>query len=102
MAKTIHRDEYVTLLRLLRQHRTAAGLTQAQCSAAMGRPQSFVSDVERGSRRLDIVQLRDLCAVLRTSFVDFVATFEKELALSSPTRASSAPTKVHKKARRPK
>ncbi|WP_428557254.1 hypothetical protein [Pseudomonas edaphica] len=40
-------------------------MTQAQCSAALGRPQSFMSDVERGVRRLDTAELRDLCLVLR-------------------------------------
>ena len=90
MSKTIYRDDYVTLLRLLREYRATAGLTQAECSAALNRPQSFVSDVERGTRRLDIVQLRDLCAVLKTDLIDFIARFERELrgdAKESPRRA---------------
>jgi transcriptional regulator with XRE-family HTH domain len=96
MAKTIYRDEYVTFLRLLRERRAAAGLTQAQCSAALGRPQSFVSDVERGSRRLDIVQLRDLCAVLRTDLIDFVRSFEKAVVV----RRKGAGLATSSKARR--
>lgn len=95
MAKTIYRDEYVTFLRLLREYRAAAGLTQAQCSEAMARPQSFVSDIERGRRRLDIVQLRDLCAVMRTSLVDFVTRFEKELG--GETAEPSRPKKRRKR-----
>lgn len=82
MAKSIYRDEYVTLRRTIREVRKQAGFTQAQCAAALGRPQSFVSDVERGSRRLDLVQLRDLCRVTGTTLSAFVAKFEKELVVA--------------------
>lgn len=87
MAKSIYRDEYSAFLRLLRECRIAAGLTQADCSAALSRPQSFMSDVERGVRRLDVVQLRDLCGVLKTNLVTFVTRLEKEIAV----QASDAP-----------
>ena len=64
MPKTIHRPEYQALLQALRERREAAGLTQTQCSDALGRSQSFMSDVERGNRRLDVIQLFDLCELL--------------------------------------
>ena len=80
MPKTIHRHEYAVLLRLIKEHRQRGGLTQAQCSAALDRPQSFMSDVERGARRLDVVQLRDLCRVLKTDLPTFVRAFERALA----------------------
>ena len=80
MAKSIYRDEYAVFLRVLRECRVAAGITQAQCSEALSRPQSFMSDVERGTRRLDVVQLRDLCGVLKTDLVAFVTKLEKEIA----------------------
>jgi transcriptional regulator with XRE-family HTH domain len=87
MAKSIYRDEYVTLLRTIREVRTKAGFTQAQCAAALGRPQSFVSDVERGSRRLDLVQLRDFCRVTGTTLGAFITKFEKELASEENQRS---------------
>lgn len=80
MVSSIHRDEYVVLLRLLRQYRTDSGLTQGQFAEALGRAQSFVSDMERGFRRIDLIQLRDICAVLNISLLDFVARFEAELS----------------------
>jgi transcriptional regulator with XRE-family HTH domain len=79
MPKTIHRNEYRVLLRMIKGRRLRAGLTQAECSAALGRSQSFISDVERGVRRLDVVQLRDLCGILKTDLRRFVADFEREL-----------------------
>ena len=79
MPKTIHRNEYAVLLRLIRDGRRRADLTQTQCSKALGRSQSFISDVERGVRRLDIVQLRDLCLVLKPDLPTFIRRFEREL-----------------------
>jgi len=45
----------------------------------MGRHQSFISDIERGIVRLDLVQLRDLCRVLKTDLTKFIRAFEREL-----------------------
>ena len=80
MTKSIHRLEHRVLLELLREQRLEAGLTQTQVSSELGRSQSFMSDVERGTRRLDLVELRDLCAVLKTDLVTFVGTYERALA----------------------
>jgi transcriptional regulator with XRE-family HTH domain len=84
MSKTIYRPEHAVLLSLLKKHRKAAGLTQVQCSKALDRPQSFMSDVESGTRRLDIVQLRDLCEVLGIGLQELIAEFEKSLSAAEP------------------
>lgn len=39
-----------------------------------------MTDVEGGTRRLDIVQLGDLCTVLGVGLGDLVAEFEKTVA----------------------
>lgn len=85
MSKTIYRPEHAVLLSLLKNHRKAAGLTQVQCSKALDRPQSFMSDVESGTRRLDIVQLRDLCKVLGIGLQDLIAEFEESLSSDEAT-----------------
>lgn len=82
MEKSVYRDENLVLLRLLKQCRVEAGLTQLQFAEALGRPQSFASDIERGLRRLDLVQLRDICHVLNLHLIEFVTRFEDELGLS--------------------
>lgn len=79
MTKAIYRREHEIFLQELKRMRVESGMTQAQCSAALGRPQSFMSDVERGVRRLDIVQLRDLCLVLKTDLTIFSQTYEQAL-----------------------
>lgn len=79
MPKTIYRREHAVLLSLLKKYRNEAGLTQVQCSKALGRPQSFMSDVESGTRRLDVVQVRDLCKVLGISLTTLAIELEKML-----------------------
>lgn len=78
-AKSIHKAEYQVLQRLLRGIRKRAGLTQAQLSVALDRPQSYVSDVERGSRRMDLLQLREFCRACGQDLAEFVRGFEAEL-----------------------
>ncbi|ANH95983.1 transcriptional regulator [Pseudomonas koreensis] len=80
MTKAIYRREHVIFLEELKRMRVESGMTQAQCSAALGRPQSFMSDVERGVRRLDMVQLRDLCLVLGNDLIGFTKSFEHALS----------------------
>jgi transcriptional regulator with XRE-family HTH domain len=80
MTKAIYRREHVIFLQVLKRMRVESGMTQAQCSAALGRPQSFMSDVERGVRRLDTIQLRDLCQVLGTDLMTFIKQLEENLS----------------------
>lgn len=80
MTKAIYRPEYEVFLEILKRRRIAAGLTQVECSNALGRPQSFMSDVERGSRRLDIIQIRDLCQVLGCDFLELLQEFQNHLS----------------------
>ena len=52
------------LCQLLIEARLASGLNQGQIGKAVGRSQSFVSNYERGQRRLDLPDLILVCQVL--------------------------------------
>jgi len=80
MEKSIYTREYAALLRLLQQARKEAGITQVELAKKLRQTQSYVSKIERGDRRLDIVQLRTICQVLGLSLVEFVQRLERELA----------------------
>jgi hypothetical protein len=54
--KTIHSDGQATLRRLLRDTRIAQGLSQVELAKSLKVPQSFVSKVEAGERRLDVIE----------------------------------------------
>jgi len=64
---------------LLRQIRTEAGLTQTDVAQRLGQPQSFVSKYESGVRRLDILELREVCAVIGVTLADFVRRLDQAL-----------------------
>lgn len=64
---------------LLKQLRMEARLTQADLAKKIKLPQSFVSKYESGERRLDILELRSICAVLEVSLTDFVKKLEDML-----------------------
>lgn len=75
--KSIYRPQYKTLIRLLRQMRADAGLQQEELAARLQRPQSFISNVERGRRRLDLLQLREYCTACGQDLISFVQRFEE-------------------------
>jgi transcriptional regulator with XRE-family HTH domain len=79
MDKTIYSREYAVVLRLLRAAREKAGITQVKLAEKLGLTQSFVSKIERGDRRLDIVQLRTVCQVFGLSLLEFVEQLEADL-----------------------
>jgi transcriptional regulator with XRE-family HTH domain len=59
-----HPDRHESLALLLRDLRVKAGLTQTEVAAALDKPQSYVSKYESAERRLDLIELADLCSVL--------------------------------------
>ena len=69
-----------SLQRLLRQIRLDAGLRQVDLANRLGRPQSFVSKYESGEKRLDILELRQICEAVGISLVEFVRRLEDSLA----------------------
>ncbi len=79
LQKSIHTSDYEVFLRLLRRVRAEAGLTQSELAQRLGQTQSFVSKVERGERRLDVVELRWFCDAMGVPLVEFVDRFEREL-----------------------
>ncbi len=54
---TINTTDYEAMVERLRQARQEAGMTQEAVAEHFGRPQSFVSKIESGGRRIDPVEL---------------------------------------------
>jgi transcriptional regulator with XRE-family HTH domain len=52
-------------------------------------PQTRVSKYELGTRRLDLLKLRDVCKVLGVSLVDFVRTFDTAVEALDSNQAKS-------------
>ncbi|MCA9071854.1 MAG: helix-turn-helix transcriptional regulator [Planctomycetaceae bacterium] len=79
MDKQLYTRQQQILLELLRETRHAAGLRQQDVAEQIEEPQSFVSKYEIGERRLDILELREICHVLGISLADFAAQLDDRL-----------------------
>ena len=71
--------EESVLRSLLSNLRSESNLRQVDLADRLGKPQSFVSKYESGERRLDLIELREICLVLEISLSDFVKRFESEI-----------------------
>ncbi|MFM2064416.1 MAG: hypothetical protein RLZZ507_4087 [Cyanobacteriota bacterium] len=81
MSKSVFSEEYNQFRKMLIEARKAANLTQAELSAKLERPQSYVSKYERGERRLDLIEFLQLTQVLEIdplTFIENLLTYNKE------------------------
>jgi transcriptional regulator with XRE-family HTH domain len=79
MPKSIFSASQEKLQILLKEARREAGLNQVGLAKKLKRPQSFVSKYENGERRLDMVELREICQALKIPLPTFTKRFEKSL-----------------------
>ena len=77
--KNIRLNQQKKLLVLLRGVRVEAGLTQSELASRLGTDQTFVSKYESGERRLDILELREVCRAIGIDFVNFVRKLDQDL-----------------------
>ena len=79
MLKSIHSRHNEVLLGLLRSSRVDARLRQTDLALRLGREQAVVSKVERGERRLDVIELRAWLLALDVDFLTFLSEFDRRL-----------------------
>jgi transcriptional regulator with XRE-family HTH domain len=92
MPKSIYRPEYGQMRKLLRDVRERKGITQVDLAQRLGNTQNFISAIERGSRRIDAVELRDFCRQMETDLASFVEEWEQRIASAKPTRGAKNPS----------
>ena len=64
---------------MLRTMRQDAKVTQAELAEALGKPQSYVSKVERGERIIDLVEVRWWCRELNADVNAIVRDWNRRL-----------------------
>ena len=80
MPRSAHSRDYRKFRSYLRSLREDAGLSQKDVAKALGAHQSFVSKYESGERRLDVIELRKVCAALGMSPATFMRRLDKLLS----------------------
>lgn len=76
LSKARRQREQYCLQAVLRQLRQEAGLRQVDLAGRLGEPQSFVSKYESGERRLDVLELRQICAATGVTLATVVERLE--------------------------
>ncbi|WP_341887795.1 helix-turn-helix transcriptional regulator [Variovorax sp. YR752] len=79
MQKTTSSMHNTIFLSLLRDCRESMRLRQADLAMRLGRGQATVSKVERGERRLDVIELRAWLGALEVDFLTFMSELDKRL-----------------------
>ena len=79
MRKSLKTPEHLALLKTIYSLRVGSGLRQSDLAKLIDEPQSFISKIEQGERRLDIIELRVIVKALGTTLQDFIIEFEKNI-----------------------
>jgi transcriptional regulator with XRE-family HTH domain len=80
--KSIYRKEYKYFVEVLIEFRNKAGLLQIDLAKMLNVHQSYVSKIETGQRRVDIIELREICSYLNTNLIEFTKQLEKKIKAS--------------------
>ena len=80
MPRPIYSDSYNTFRRLVAEARQKAGLRQEDVAAKLNKPQSFISKVERGERRIDVVEFLALMQAIDADPHEFIDCLLSEMA----------------------
>ena len=77
--KSLNKKEHKILLEQLYRLRMSSGLRQSDLADKLNAPQSFISKIESGERRIDLIELREICIALGSNLTEFTNEFEKAL-----------------------
>ena len=72
IGKTIYSKEHRFLVTQLRRARKEAGLDQGEAAKLLGRTQSYISKIESGQRRIDIVQIKGFAKIYKKDLGFFI------------------------------
>lgn len=72
MTKSLYSNDHRSLVEQLKNARKEAGMDQKDVAKALGKTQSYVSKIEAGQRRIDVVQLKELAKIYKKAISFFI------------------------------
>ena len=72
MGRTIRTKEYEAIIERLRKARREAGLRQVDVAKKLGRPQSYISRVESGEYRVDVLEITKFAKIYKKDINYFI------------------------------
>jgi transcriptional regulator with XRE-family HTH domain len=94
VALWVEAEHYRIVGACLAAARRRANVTQQELAARLGKPQSFVSEYERGQRRVDVVELLVISRALGVDPLELLAEIAR---LAARVRAITPPIPVNNK-----
>lgn len=83
---TIYEPEYRILIECLKDYRKQSKMTQAELASVLGCSQAYISKYELCQKRLDILEVRNICLALGVSFPEMITEFEDRLVLGGAAK----------------
>ncbi len=62
---SIWSEDYKAIKARLKKARLAAGLKQTDVAKLLDRPQSYISDCEKGDKKLDVLELKEFAKLYK-------------------------------------
>lgn len=72
MVRSIYSKEYRKVIARLKKAREDSGLKQTEVASKLGKPQSYISKIEKSERRLDIAELKLLAKIYKKDINYFI------------------------------
>ena len=72
MPRAIYTKDHNEIVERLKTARIEAGLSQVEIAKSLGKTQSYISKIESGQRRFDVLQLKEFAKIYKKPLDYFV------------------------------
>ncbi|MFH1968560.1 MAG: helix-turn-helix transcriptional regulator [bacterium] len=72
MSEAIYSKDHKYIVDKLKKARLEAGLEQEQVAELLGKTQSYISKIESGQRRIDVIQLKEFAKIYKKDIKYFL------------------------------
>ena len=97
MRSTTHRRDYRLLLDSVREARKGARVTQVELAVRLEVTQSQISKIERRERRLDVIELLDICDAMGADPIKLLNDFLERRRVTRRLAVNSSRAPVRKR-----
>ena len=72
MNKSVYSKDYKEIIERLKTARIETGIAQQEVASKLGKPQSYISKIESGERRLDVVEIKRFAMIYKKDISFFI------------------------------
>jgi len=72
MSKTIYSKEHKYIVEQLKKARESASLSQAEAAKILHKTQSYISKIEAGQRKINVIQLKEFAKIYKKDISYFL------------------------------